>query len=411
MNITLNIKKSAFNEVYYPHLFDYSKRYEVYYGGAGSGKSVFCAQKLILKAMGSRRKVLVIRKVDRTIKDSVFELITSYLKKWGLWQYCKVNYTTFTVELPNGSLFLFKGLMDSERIKSIADITDIWVEEATELEQEDFTQLDLRLRAMAPNLQYLVSFNPISRAHWIYKKWFSEKAVYDKENTMILRTTYKHNRFLPQSYIKALEDKIHSDPVYYRIYALGEFASLDKLIYTNWETGIYDHTKIPGQLLCGLDFGFTNDPTAFVAAVLNEDEKVIYIFKEWGATNKTNDEIAAVITSMGFSKSIIIADSAEQKSIEELKRLGLQRIRPCSKGKGSVLHGIQKLQQYKLVVNPDCHALITELENYSWKKENGEYVNKPVDNGFDHYLDSLRYSLECVQNNKLKTLNKAALGL
>jgi phage terminase large subunit len=361
--------------------------------------------------MSSRRKVLVIRKVDRTIKDSVFELFTSYLKKWGLWAHCKVNYTTFTIELPNGSLFLFKGLMDSERIKSIADITDIWVEEATELEQEDFTQLDLRLRAMAPNLQYLVSFNPISRAHWIYKKWFSEKAVYDKENTMILRTTYKHNRFLPQSYIKALEDKIHSDPVYYRIYALGEFASLDKLIYTNWETGIYDHTKIPGQLLCGLDFGFTNDPTAFVAAVLNEDEKVIYIFKEWGATNKTNDEIAAVITSMGFSKSIIIADSAEQKSIEELKRLGLQRIRPCSKGKGSVLHGIQKLQQYKLVVNPDCHALITELENYSWKKENGEYVNKPVDNGFDHYLDSLRYSLECVQNNKVKTLNKAALGL
>lgn len=380
-------------------------------GGAGSGKSVFCATKLIIKAMGSRRKVLVIRKVDRTIKDSVFELITSYLKKWGLWQYCKVNYTTFTIELPNGSLFLFKGLMDSERIKSIADITDIWVEEATELEQEDYTQLDLRLRAMAPNLQYLISFNPISRAHWIYKKWFSEKAVYDKENTMILQTTYKHNRFLPQSYIKALEDKIHSDPVYYRIYALGEFASLDKLIYTNWETGIYDHTKIQGQLLCGLDFGFSNDPTAFVAAILNEEEKLIYVFKEWGATNKTNDKIADAIIAMGFSKSIIIADSAEKKSIAELKEYGLQRIRESDKGKGSVLHGIQKLQQYKIIVHPECHALITELENYSWKKVNGEYVNEPVDNGFDHYLDALRYSLQCVKNNKLKTLNKAALGL
>ena len=380
-------------------------------GGAGSGKSVFCATKLIIKAMGSRRKVLVIRKVDRTIKDSVFELITSYLKKWGLWQYCKVNYTTFTIELPNGSLFLFKGLMDSERIKSIADITDIWVEEATELEQEDYTQLDLRLRAMAPNLQYLISFNPISRQHWIFKKWFSEKAVYDKENTMILRTTYRDNRFLPQSYIKALEDKIHSDPVYYRIYALGEFASLDKLIYTNWETGIYDHTKIQGQLLCGLDFGFSNDPTAFVAAILNEEERLIYVFKEWGATNKTNDKIADAIIAMGFSKSIIIADSAEKKSIAELKEYGLQRIRESDKGKGSVLHGIQKLQQYKIIVHPECHALITELENYSWKKVNGEYVNEPVDNGFDHYLDALRYSLQCVKNNKLKTLNKAALGL
>ena len=380
-------------------------------GGAGSGKSVFCAQKLLIKALGSRRKVLVVRKVDRTIKDSVFELITSLLKKWGLWNHCKVNYSTFTIELPNGSLFLFKGLMDSERIKSIADITDIWVEEATELEQEDYTQLDLRLRAMAPNLQYLISFNPISRAHWIYKKWFSEKAVYDKENTMILQTTYKHNRFLPQSYIKALEDKIHSDPVYYRIYALGEFASLDKLIYTNWETGIYDHTQIPGQLICGLDFGFSNDPTAFVAAILNEEEKLIYVFKEWGATNKTNDKIADAIIAMGFSKSIIIADSAEKKSIAELKEYGLQRIRESDKGKGSVLHGIQKLQQYKIIVHPECHALITELENYSWKKVNGEYVNEPVDNGFDHYLDSLRYSLQCVKNNKVKTMNKMALGL
>ena len=381
-------------------------------GGAGSGKSVFCATKLLIKAMGSRRKVLVIRKVGRTIKDSVFELITSYLKKWGLWQYCKVNYTTFTIELPNGSLFLFKGIDDGgEKIKSIADITDIWVEEATELAPEEYTQLDLRLRAMVPDLQYIVSFNPISRANYVFKKWFAENANYDKENTMILKTTYRDNRFLPQSYIKALEDKIHSDPVYYRIYALGEFASLDKLIYNNWNIEEFDHTKIKGQLLCGLDFGFTNDPTAFVASILVEEEKKIYIFREWGDTGKTNDEIANIIIALGFSKSIIIADSAEMKSIEELKRLGLQRIRPCSKGKGSVLHGIQKVQQYKLIVHPDCHALITELENYSWKKENGEYVNKPVDNGFDHFLDCLRYSTECVNNNKLKTLNKAALGL
>lgn len=381
-------------------------------GGAGSGKSVFCATKLLIKAMGSRRKVLVIRKVGRTIKDSVFELITSYLKKWGLWQYCKVNYTTFTIELPNGSLFLFKGIDDGgEKIKSIADITDIWVEEATELAPEEYTQLDLRLRAMVPDLQYIVSFNPISRANYVFKKWFAENANYDKDNTMILKTTYRDNRFLPQSYIKALEDKIHSDPVYYRIYALGEFASLDKLIYTNWETGIYDHTQIQGQLLCGLDFGFSNDPTAFVAAILNEEERLIYVFKEWGATNKTNDKIADAIIAMGFSKSIIIADSAEKKSIAELKEYGLQRIRESDKGKGSVLHGIQKLQQYKIIVHPECHALITELENYSWKKVNGEYVNEPVDNGFDHYLDALRYSLQCVKNNKVKTLNKAALGL
>lgn len=228
---------------------------------------------------------------------------------------------------------------------------------------------------------------------------------------MILKTTYRDNRFLPESYIKALEEKINTDPTYYRIYALGEFASLDKLIYNNWEVCDFDNAAIKGQLLGGLDFGYVNDPSAAVFSILVEEEKKIYIFREWGSTNKTNDEIAAIITSMGFSKSIIIADSAEMKSIEELKRLGLQRIRPCSKGKGSVLHGIQKIQQYKLIVHPSCSGVITELENYSWKQKDGEYINTPNDAGFDHYLDALRYSLECVNNNKVKTLNKAALGL
>ena len=360
--------------------------------------------------MRSRRKILIIRKVGRTIKDSVYENITTYLKKWGIWQYCNINQTTYTIELPNGSIFLFKGMDDNEKIKSIADITDMWVEEATELSPDDYTQLDLRLRALAPNLQLIVSFNPISRANWVFKKWFAENAIFDKENTMILRTTYKDNRFLPPAYIKALEDKIHSDPTYYKIYALGQFASLDKLIYNNWEVEEFDHKEIKGELLCGLDFGFVNDISAFVASILDEENKTIYIFKEWGSTNKTNDELAAVITSLGFSKSTIIADSAEQKSIEELKRSGIQRIKASVKGKDSVLHGIQKLQQYKLIVHPECCGLITELENYCWSKKDGEYVNIPVDN-FNHYLDSLRYSLQCVQNNKAKTLNKAVLGL
>lgn len=380
-------------------------------GGAGSGKSIFCSQKLVVKALRSRRKVLVIRKVGRTLLESVYRDITDCLKKWQLWKYCKANLTTLTIELPNGSVFLFKSIDDPEKIKSISGITDIWVEEATELSPDDYTQLDLRLRAMAPDLQYIVSFNPISRANYVFKKWFAEDAKYDKENTMILKTTYRDNRFLPESYIKALEEKINTDPTYYRIYALGEFASLDKLIYNNWDVEEFDNAAIKGQLLCGLDFGFTNDPSAFVASILVEEEKKIFIFKEWGSTNKTNDELAAIITSLGFSKSIIIADSAEMKSIEELKRSGIQRIRPCSKGKGSVLHGIQKIQQYRLIVHPSCSGVITELSNYSWQKKDGEYINVPCDNGFDHYLDSLRYSLECVNNNKLKTLNKASLGL
>lgn len=408
--IKLNLKKSLFNEAYFPHLLDYSNRYEVYYGGAGSGKSVFVAQKLVIKACSRKRKVLVIRKVGTTLKDSVFQLILDTLSKWQLLSKCKVNLSTYTITLPNESMFLFKGMDDSEKIKSITDITDIWCEEATELIEDDYSQLDLRLRAMAGDLQLIVSFNPISKANWVYKKWFEDNPTL--ENTMILRTTYKDNRFLPPEYIAALEEKMHSNPTYYRIYALGEFASLDKLVFSNWKKQEFNHTEIEGQTLIGLDFGFVNDISALVASILDVDNKRIYIFQEYGATNKTNEELANIIVSLGFAKSNIIADAAEPKSIEEIRRKGVPRIKACTKGPDSILHGIQRLQQYELIVHPSCEGIITELENYSWQKDkkSNEYINKPIDN-FNHYIDALRYSLQCADTHKLKTLNKTALNL
>lgn len=134
------------------------------------------------------------------------------------------------MELPNGSVVLFKGLDDPEKIKSIVGITDIWVEEATELTYEDYSQLKLRLRANADNLQMFLSFNPISKANWVYKEFFAKNT-----DALVIKTTYRDNQFLPQSYIDELEKLIETNPTYYRIYALGEFCSLDKLVYNNWE--------------------------------------------------------------------------------------------------------------------------------------------------------------------------------
>lgn len=401
--ITLNIDKKVFNDIYYPLLFNYKNRYEVYYGGAGSGKSVFLAQKLIVKACCNKRKILIIRKYATTLKDSVFQLVVDTLKKWGLYSYCKVNLSTYTITLPNDSVILFKGLDDSEKIKSITDITDIWCEEGTELSEDDFTQLDLRLRANVDNLQMLISFNPVSKVNWVYRKWFESGAEY--KNTIILHTTYKHNRFLPKEYIEALEEKERTNYTYYKIYALGEFCTLDKLVYTNWKVEEFDYTRIKGDLLIGLDFGFINDTSALVASILDEQTKNIYVFKTWGDTGKTNEELAEVIKSLGFSKSVIIADSAEPKSIVEIKRQGVYKIKESKKGKDSVIHGIQKLQNYTIIVSPDCTEIVTELENYSWKKDKatGLYINEPVDM-FNHYLDALRYSLQCV-TAKLKTAN------
>ena len=204
MKINLQLSRSIFNDAYYPLLFDYSHRYEVYYGGAGSGKSFFIAQKLIAKACASKRKVLIIRKYGTTLKDSVFDLVKETLAKWGLYGYANINLSTYTITLPNGSVFLFKGMDDSEKIKSITDITDIWVEEGTELSEDEFTQLDLRLRALAGNLQLIISFNPVSKANWVYTRWFDEAAEVDEATTHILKTTYKDNRFLPPEYVAAL---------------------------------------------------------------------------------------------------------------------------------------------------------------------------------------------------------------
>lgn len=316
-----------------------------------------------------------------------------------------------TIELPNGSIFLFKGLDDPERIKSIVGITDCWCEEVTELNSEDFDQLVLRVRDRVPFLQFFCSFNPVSKANFVYKRWFAEDAEVG-DDVLIIKSTYLNNRFLPDDYIKTLENTIKTNPTYYKIYALGEFCSLDKLVYTNWRVEEFDHNKINGQLLVGLDFGFSNDPTALIASVLDSEKKRIYIFKEWGSTNKTNDEIASIISSLGFSKSVIIADSAEPKSVEEIRRKGIYRIKESTKGKDSIIHGIQRLQQYEIIVHPSCEKTITELENYSWKKDRqtGEYINEPIDD-FNHFLDALRYSLQCVDGGKLRSIKKSVLGL
>ena len=389
--IRLNIARSLFNDAYFPYLFDYSHRYEVYYRGAGSGKSVFIAQKILCKACTSKRKVLIIRKYATTLKDSVFQLFIDQLKKWKIYKFCKVNMSTYTITLPNESVLLFKGLDDPEKIKSITDITDIWCEECSELSRDEFTQLDLRLRSQSGNLQIFVSFNPVSKQNFVYQKWFVNGTP---ANTFILHTTYKDNKFLPKEYIEALLEKQKSNPTYYKIYALGEFCTLDKLVYYNWKVEDFDHTQIKGKLLIGLDFGYTNDPTALVASVMTD--KKIYIFKEWVDTNKTNPQIAQVIKSLGFQKSTIICDSAEPKSIQELRQNGIYAARESTKGPDSIIHGIQRLWEYEIIVHPSCQEVITEFENYAWQKDKttGEYINKPIDM-FNHCMDALRYSLQC----------------
>ena len=410
----LIIHKNIFNDIYLPHLKDFTKRYEVYYGGAGSGKSYFVAQKLVIKALNDRRKVLVLRKVGRTVKNSVFQLILDTLDLFHIKDKCKINKTDFSIELPNGSIFLCSGLDDPEKIKSIAGLTDAWLEEATEFTQDDFNQIDLRIRdPLAKDQQLILSFNPVSKASWCYLQFFAENPELDefRSKVEIVKSNYTNNPHLPQAYVDSLLLLKATNPVYYGIYALGDFGSLDKLVYSNWQKFEFNKEDIKGDLIIGLDFGYTNDPTALVAAIVNAEENRIYVFKEWGGTGLLNDDIAKNIIDFGFAKSIIKADSAEQKSIDEIKRAGVLRISPCTKGQGSILQGIQKLQQYELVIHPDCKEILNELQNYAWEKDKqtNEYINKPIDK-YNHYLDALRYALQCLDERvPLRSMDKKML--
>lgn len=413
----LILHKEIFNDVYLSSLDDYSKRYEIYYGGAGSGKSVFVAQKLVKKALTDRRKILVLRKVDKTTKNSTFQLLLDTLTDWKIIDKCKINRTDFTITLPNGSVFLCCGLQDPERIKSITGLTDAWLEEATEFNQEDFNQIYLRIRhPEAKGQQIILSFNPVSKVNWCYKLFFKEAAdaaMTDfRAQCKILHTNYLDNKFLPQSYIDSLLLLKATNLDYYKIYALGEFGSLSKLVFNNWKVEEFDCTQVHGDLCVGLDFGFIADPTALVASIVDDENKKIYVFNAKSRKGLLNNEIAEMIKAEGFAKSSIIADSAEQKSIEEIKREGISRIKPATKGQGSILQGIQKLQQYQIIVHPSgAAALIEELKNYCWEKDKktNEYINKPIDK-YNHCIDALRYSLQCM-GHKVKTMDKALLGL
>lgn len=258
MNIQLNIKRSYFNDAYMPYLNN-TERFTVFYGGAGSGKSVFVCQKLILKLLKyPNRTLLVIRKVSASLRDSIYQEFLTHIERFGLTDYCKIMGSSLTIILPNQSKIIFKGIDDPEKLKSISGIDDIMIEEATEITLDDFTQLNLRLRSKAENQQITLCFNPVSKANWCYKHWFENGTPQD---TVVVHTTWQHNKFLPQSYLDSLEDMKKTNPIYYKIYALGQFATLSKLVYNNWEEKEFDWKTLARndgyRALFGLDFGLT----------------------------------------------------------------------------------------------------------------------------------------------------------
>lgn len=407
--VNLNIPKPSevFNRNIFEVLTDYSHFTEVHYGGGSSGKSHGVVQKVVLKALQDwkhPRKILWLRKVGATIADSLFQDVKSCLIDFKVWDLCEWNKTDNRVTLPNGSVFLFKGMDNSEKIKSIKGISDVVMEEASEFNLNDYTQLTLRLREKKHLYkQIYLMFNPVSKLNWVYKYFFAGEP---HKNTLIKQSSYKDNKFLDEMTRDNLEDLANRNPAYYKIYALGEFATLDKRVFPKYDTEILnkdDLRHIPSYF--ALDYGYVNDPSAFIHVKVDKKNKRLYILEEYVKTGMLNDELANVIKQLGYYKERITADSAEKKSIAEMKREGIERIKPSMKGKDSIMAGIQFISQFDIIVDERCYKTIEELDNYTWKKDKqtDEYYNEPVDT-YNHCIDSLRYAVEelMIQNREDK---------
>ncbi len=382
-------------------MFDY-KTYKklVFYGGAGSGKSHALAQLITLKALSSKRKILILRKISATLKDSVWQLVIDTLSFFKVYDDCKINKSEMKIELSNGSILLFKGVDDAgERLKSITGLTDVWIEEATELNLDEFTQIKLRIRAKTPNNQIFLSYNPIDRSNWVYDLFHNPET---RDNSVhVLKTTYKDNLFLPVDYIAELEKMKETNPYYYQVYCLGEFGTLSRTVYNNWKVDNLDVQELLKQkleLCCGIDTGF-NHPYTVCISLVDKENKIIYVIDEMSKRGITNADAYNWICENGYGANQFIADSASPRDIEELKRMGL-RVKGCKKGHNSVRNGIMKIMGYSVVISEKCTNFISEIMVYSWKKDkNGNYTEE-VQAINDDLMDAWRYSLEGVLSKK-----------
>ena len=409
--ITLNIKKALFIPKFLPYITDYSKRWEFWVGSAGSGKSYFITQKIVIRCCQEPIRVLVCRRYGTTLRNSCFALFKEVLAKWKLTEQVKIKETDMSITFPNGSQIIMVGLDTEEKLLSLTNISTVWVEEAYEVEKNKIEQLNLRMRGTAENQQILLSWNPISKNHWLYEYSVENPP----ESSVFIHSTFRDNPFLNKEYIAALEEMEIRNPAKYRVYGLGEWGvDSEGLVITNWRKEVFNPMTLAAlgyEHRAGCDLGWI-DKTAIIDTLYDKDTKTIYVFNEFYKSGCQLSEIVNAIADMNLKKTKLYVDSAEPRSIQFFKQEGINAV-GCSKGKDSVKAGLMFLQDCLIVVHPKCRNFITELENFSYikSKQTGEYTDDTT-HEWSHAIDACRYAYSDIYTNtKLKTFSKAALSL
>ena len=397
--IDLKLSKEIFNPVYLDYLND-NRSLQIFYGGSSSGKTYFLAQRAVYDVLNGNRNYLILRKVQRDCRKSVWNEVVKTIKKYKIWQFVQTNKTEMTMTFPNGYQIFFGGLDDRERIKGVTPqqgvITDIWLEEATEFDEDDIKQLEKRLRGQSKvDKRITLSFNPILKTHWIYTRyfdnWTDDNDKLEQDDLLILKTTYRDNEFLTEDDIKRLESE--DDPYYIDVYLNGNWGILGDVIFTNWE--VKDLSDMEDRLdrdCHGLDFGFSSDPAAVVKQYYDKSTKTLYIFDEIYETELTDEQLANKTADL-IGREVVTCDSAEPKSIKHLKNNGV-RARGVKKGKGSVETRYRWYKGINIVVDPKCVNIKRELQTHQWKTNKyGQALPKP-ENKNAHALDASMYGCE-----------------
>lgn len=408
--IELKLDKKLFAPKFYPYLFDYSNRFEFYMGSAGSGKSYFITQKLIIRAINEPIRILVCRKYATTIRQTVFSLFCDVIRKWKLDKHVKINQSDYRITfLHNGSEIIFTGLDEETKLLSLNNIGSVFIEEVFEVEEELVEQLNLRMRGKTKNQQIIMAWNPISQDSWLY----DFTVTHPPKSSVFIHSTYKDNPFLSLDYIESLEELQFRNPQKWRIYGLGCWGiNTDGLVFRNWRKGEYDVQELAKkgwELRVGMDLGFI-DPSTIVSSMYNAETSTIYVFDSWSESGCQLDEIKKALEKREWINrhTKIYMDSADARAIDYFRRQGYNAVQ-CLKGPGSVESRITFLQNHEIVVNEvSGQKLITELSNFSYikDKKTGKYTEKTT-HEYSHCIDGLGYAYSDIYTKgRVRTFDK-----
>lgn len=410
MGINLELKKSLFVPKFFPLLYDYGARWEVYMGSAGSAKSYFITQKLIVRACREKIRILVCRRTATTIRNTCFSLFKDIITKWQLLPYVKIRETDFNIKFPNGSEIIFIGLDEETKLLSLNNIGCVFIEEAYEVPKPIVEQLNLRLRGNTQQQQIIMAFNPISKNSWLYDFCNNPPSSF-----RFIHSTYKDNPFLNAEYVAELEELYIRNPAKARIFCDGEWGvDSEGLVITNWRKQGFDAMELAAlgfEHRAGMDLGWI-DKSAIIDTLYDRANKTIYVFNEFYKSGCQLTELASAIETMNLKKVKLYVDAAEPRSIQFFKQEGINAV-GCAKGKDSVKAGLMFLQDHLIIVHPSCTNFIMELENFSYIKSKitGEWTEETT-HEFSHSIDACRYAYSDIYTNKqLKTINKAVLSL